>query len=167
MQRGYNLNILLQQEMQAVYLSNTLCWDIFKMFSELPARVIQPMQLQLPPPPLARLTYDIYCIIASKPNLVTAATKFFFSKGHRETHPSGSPSNRQPYDWGTSTVKCLLSIAKAAPPVPATRGAESSYIPDPLSHPSLLHLLLPRRAQQQPTGQQESPFSKPRNTHSH
>ena len=47
-------------------------------------------------------------------------------------------------DWGTSTVKCLLSIAKAAPPVPATRGAESSYIPDPLSHPSLLllHLLL-------------------------
>lgn len=59
-------------------------------------------------------------------------------------------------DWGTSTLKCLLSIAKAAPPAPATRGAESSYIPDPLSHPSLLllPLLLPPRAQQQPAGQQ-------------
>lgn len=69
------------------------------------------------------------------------------------------------YDWGTSTLKCLLSIAKAAPPVPATRGAESTYIPDPLSHPSLLlllHLLLPPGAQQQPAGQQEPPFSEPR-----
>lgn len=130
------------------------------MFPELTARVRQSMQLQFSPPPKVRLTYDIYCIIASKPNLVTAATKFFFSKGHRETHPSGSPSNRQPYDCGTSTVKCLLSIAKAAPPVPATRGAESGYIPDPLSHPSLLllHLLLlSQRAQQQPAGQQEPP----------
>jgi len=55
----------------------------FKYFliPELTARVRQPMQLQLSPPPQARLTYDIYCIIASKPNLVTAATKFFFSKG--------------------------------------------------------------------------------------
>lgn len=80
---------------KVMYLTNRVCWDIFKIFPDLTARVIQPVQFQLPPPPLARLTYDIYCIIASKPNLVTAATKFFFSKGHRETHPSGSPSNRQ------------------------------------------------------------------------
>lgn len=72
----------------------------FKMFPDLTARVTQPIQFQLPPPPLAMLTYEIYCIIASKPNSVTPATKFFFSKGHRETHPSGSPSNRQPVVLG-------------------------------------------------------------------
>lgn len=66
--------------------------------------------------------------------------------------------------WGTSTLKCLLSIAKAAPPAPATRGAESSYIPDPLSHPSLL--LLPSPAPSPSTAATsraaEPPFSKPR-----
>lgn len=97
---------------------------------------------------------------------------FSSQKGHRETHPSGSPSNRQLYNCGTSTVKCLLSIAKAAPPVPATRGAESGYIPDPLSHPSLLllHLLL-LSLREHSSNQQGSrslpPFSKASNARSH
>lgn len=55
--------------------------------------------------------------------------------------------------WGTSTLQCLLSIAKAAPPA---RGAESGYIPDPLSHPSLLLLPSPAPSPSaaEPAGQQ-------------
>lgn len=148
-----------------MYLTNRVCWDILKIFPDLTARVIQPVQFQLPPPPLARLTYDIYCIIASSQTWLLRQLSFSSQRvtgKHILQDPLVTVSG---YDWGTSTLKCLLSIAKAAPPVPATRGAESTYIPDPLSHPSLLlllHLLLPPGAQQQPAGQQEPPFSEPR-----
>lgn len=61
-------------------------------------------------------------------------------------------------------MKCLLSIAKAAPTVSARAGvggAESSYIPDPLSHPLPPPPSPPSvRAKLQPLGQQETPFSK-------
>lgn len=56
---------------------------------------------------MARLTYNVHCIVASKPNPVTEATKFFFPMAHRETHPSGSPGNRPPIILGSHNSKRL------------------------------------------------------------
>lgn len=80
----------------------------------------------------ARLTYNVHCIIASEPNPVTEATKFFFPMGLRETHLSGSPGNRPPILPGRHNSKRLAFQGCLGRP---REGCASSHIPDPLSYP--------------------------------
>lgn len=81
-------------------------------------------------------TNNVPCIIASKLNPVTEATKFFFPMGHRETHPSGSPGICPPTMLRSHNSKQLAFQGWSWLPWAARGGGgASSHIPDPLSHP--------------------------------